>query len=241
MSFQVLQNASEIDRARTQLTARGVPRLEPRWQAFIKANARRLRFHVKPSVGDHLKSWDVLATVEFIEQHMGKDAAIADFGAYGSEILIALNALGYSNLTGVDLNPWVKDMPYSNQINYIISDYRSIGFHDHCFDMITSISVMEHGYEATPTFTEISRLLRPSGYFIASFDYWPEKISVGDLKLFGMSWTIFSEQDVSDMLAEASRHGLEPVGLIRSTASERVISHSGFDYTFGWVALQKRL
>lgn len=240
MSFLVLQSEDEIDRARTQLLALGIPRLEPRWLARLKANGRRLRLPLAPTVGDHVKSWDVLATVNFIEDNLGKNASIADFGAYGSEILLALDCRGYSSLTGIDLNPQVLAMPRADRIDYIVSDYRSSGLPEESFDAITSISVMEHGYMPTPTFAAVARLLRPGGYFIASFDYWPEKISVGDLKLFGMSWTIFSEQDVAAMLVEASKHGLEPVGATQPTAQKRAISHSGFDYTFGWMALQKR-
>jgi SAM-dependent methyltransferase len=49
-------------------------------------------------------------------------------------------------------------------------------FEDRSFSCITSISVIEHGFDGSRLVREVSRLLVRGGYFIASFDCWPEKI-----------------------------------------------------------------
>ena len=67
-------------------------------------------------------------------------------------------------------------------------------FPDGSFGAITAISVIEHGFESARLLREISRLLRPGGYFVASFDYWPEKVDTTGIDIFGMDWTIFSRR-----------------------------------------------
>ncbi len=37
-------------------------------------------------VGDELKSWDVLKTVQFLQKNVGKNSSVLDIGAYASEI-----------------------------------------------------------------------------------------------------------------------------------------------------------
>jgi SAM-dependent methyltransferase len=111
---------------------------------------------------------------------------------------------------------------------------------DASFGAVTAISVIEHGYDPPRLLSEISRLLRPGGYFLASFDYWPEKIDTTGTKIFGMDWTIFSREEVLDFVSKAEEYGLEPVGDIALDAGDRVIRWGGKAYTFGWLALCRK-
>jgi SAM-dependent methyltransferase len=130
-------------------------------------------------------------------------------------------------------------MPYQGRIRYEVSDFKHTPFSDASFKAITSISVIEHGFEAEPLLKEISRLLMPGGHFIASFDYWPEKIDTSTTKFFDMDWIIFSKQDVDALLGVAARFGLHPVGPLNCTAGDRVIDCAGKQYTFGMLVLRK--
>ncbi len=112
-------------------------------------------------------------------------------------------------------------------------------FADGSFRAITAISVIEHGFDGTALLSEVSRLLAPGGYFIASFDYWPEKIDTTGTTFFDMSWTIFSREEVDDFIALAARHGLEPVGEREYDAASAPIRCGGKDYTFAWLVLGK--
>ena len=145
----------------------------------------------------------------------------------------------YTNLTGVDLNPRIKKMPFAGPIRYEVADFMATPFSDVSFGAITAISVIEHGFNSDRLLREISRLLRPGGYFIASFDYWPEKIDTTGTKIFGMDWTIFSREEVLDLVSRAKGYGLEPVGDIALDAGDRVIHWGGKEYTFGWMTLRK--
>jgi SAM-dependent methyltransferase len=191
------------------------------------------------NLGDRMKSWDILKTAEFLLDRVPKSAPILDIGAYASEILPALHRLGYSSLNGIDLNPGIRKMPHGEVIRYEIGDFMHTPFPDASFDAVTAISVVEHGFDAPQLLSELGRLIRPGGYFIASFDYWPQKISTAGMKVFGMDWTIFSREEVLEFLSDAKDYGLEPAGDLALDAGDKVIHWGGKRYTFGWVALRK--
>lgn len=200
---------------------------------------QQIGFNKAISVGDTIKSWDVLKTAQFIEASVKRDSSILDIGAYASEILCVLHRLGYSKLTGVDLNPHISNMPYADKIHYVISNFMHTPFDSGSFDAITSTSVIEHGFNSVALLSESSRLLRPGGYFIASFDYWPDKIDTTGVPFFGMDWKIFSGQEVLTFIEEARDYDLVPCGSINLSAGERPIVCADRKYTFAWLALQK--
>lgn len=240
MTLQVLQNKDQIRTARETLEARGLSSLPGSLRQGVAKAAARVGLKPPLVLGDFVKSWDLLTSIEFLEASVSRDGPILDIGAYASEILVALKKAGFTNLTGVDLNPRLKEMPFQGEIKYVTSDFMVTPFTDASFDAITSISVIEHGFDPEKLMKETARILRPGGYFIASFDYWREKIDTGATRFFNMDWLIFSEQDVNAALAVAAKYGLEPVGALQPQTSDRAIEHGGFHYTFGWMVLQRR-
>ena len=236
MSLTVLPSKLEIAKSRNELIEMGASALDSRVMSF----GRRLHLVGGVKIGDFVKSWDVLLTVKFLNGKVDKTDPILDIGCYASEITSALHKLGYTNLSGADLNPNLLKMPYQGQIKYEVTDFMHTQFPDASFTAITSISVIEHGFDPHPLLREMSRLLLPNGYFIASFDYWPEKIDTGDTKFFDMDWKIFSREEVSDFIEMAATYGLLPVGDLLFDGRERPIECSGQKYTFGWLVLRKK-
>lgn len=240
MTIKVLHSKFEIDQARRTLRQRGLSCLSL-WSAWPLAQRARVKLGLTKSVavGDHIKSWDILNTVEFLQQHVPPSAPVLDLGAYASEILCVLQRLGYTTLTGVDLNPNLPNMPKADAIHYEVTDFFHTPFAPESFQALTAISVIEHGFQSQPLLHEVTRLLRPGGYFIASFDYWPDKIETSGISIFGMDWRIFSKLDIRTFLDEASRSGLTPVGPLTLEAQTPVMLWGGKRYTFAWLALQK--
>lgn len=237
MSVQALKFRSEIDLARADLVRRGLSLIKTNswWSLLLD----RLGLLKAVAVGDLLKSWDVLKTATFIEEHISKELPILDLGAYASEILCVLHRLGFSALTGVDLNADVRLMPYSNVIRYQVANFMETPFADESFTAITAISVIEHGFNSQALLKEVSRLLRPGGYFIASFDYWPEKLDTSGVQFFGLDWRIFSEQEVLDFVSEAQEFNMAPDGSMDLSACEKPIACAERKYTFAWLVLKK--
>lgn len=235
MSVEVLKTRDEIGVARSRLRESGADAADSSFLALLKRN----RIWPGIPLGDQLKSWDIWKTVSFIRQNLPLDAAVLDLGAYCCEVLPALHRVGYRSLTGVDLNPRLSAMPYQDRIRYLVGDFLKTTLPDGSFDAITAISVIEHGYQPERLFGEISRLLKPGGYFLASIDYWPDKIDTTGVTVFGLDWLVFSRQDLEEMFATARGHGLEPVGAINSDAGDSFISWQSRNYTFAWIAMRK--
>lgn len=235
MSLEVLRRQEEVRLARAELKARGLSCID----GWFGAAASRLRLRRSPLVGDVRKSWDVLKTARFVEQHVGKDELVLDLGARGSEMLPVLDRLGYRRLVGIDLDPAVTAMPAADRIDYRTGNFMRTGLPSGSCAAITAISVIEHGYDADGLLREVARLLRPGGAFVASFDYWPSKLNTDAVTLFGMSWRIFSTDEVQELLRDARRHGLEPWGALRPEADGPQVHFEGRAYTFAWLALRK--
>ena len=233
---EVLKSRTDIARARRELNRRNLS-FTSRWWTRL---ARKVGAWNGIEVGDQVKSWDVLKTVNFLEENVPSSASILDLGAFASELPCILHKLNYSYVVGIDLNPNIRNMPYANSVRYEVADFMHTPFANESFDVITAISVIEHGYNAQCLLRELSRLLRPGGYFIASFDYWPDKIKTDDIMIFGMDWRIFSEQEVRSFVQEAGEYGLILPGKIDLGGAERAISCAGRDYTFAWLVLRKK-
>ena len=101
MTVRVLKARAEIKRARQELRHRKLSFASPPWMRLL----RRLGISNGIEVGDVLKSWDVVKTLEFMESRVSKSDPILDIGAFASELPCILHNLHYTNLTGVDLNP----------------------------------------------------------------------------------------------------------------------------------------
>jgi len=235
MCVEVLKSKAEIEAARCELRRRGLSFTSPRWKRL----ARKTGISKAIDVGDELKSWDVLKTIRFIEQNVSKNDPILDLGAFACEVLCILHNLGYSNLVGIDWNPHVEKMPYAEAVRYHVANFMHTQFESESLQAISAISVIEHGFNSCQLLAEVSRLLRPGGYFVASFDYWPDKIDTSGISFFGMDWTIFAEQDVRRFLDEARSYKLTPRGPVDLAGSERPIKCASKEYTFAWLALQK--
>ena len=235
MSLRVLKSNAEVKSARNELHASGLSSLDGWWPQ----TAFKLRLRSAPVVGDVRKSWDVLETARFLQAHVERNETVLDIGARGSEMLPVLKKLGYQKLIGVDLDPSVMQMPRLDVIDYRVANFMNTDLADGSCSAVTAISVIEHGYDPAGLFREVARLLRPGGHFIASFDYWPDKLNTDGISLFGMSWRIFSQDDVRQTISDAAGYGLRPAGDMRPEAGTPVIHFEGYDYTFAWLALTK--
>lgn len=238
MTGGVLLEKRQVDEARAELRRRDLSCLSG--PLPFRYLLRKLGARIPAAVGYRIKSWDVLETVHYIEQYVPRTAAVLDLGANTSEILPILHRLGYGNLTGIDLAPEVRKMPYARSIRYVEGDFTRTPFDDASFDVLTSISAIEHGYDGDSSFGEAARLLRPAGHLVISFDYWPAKIDTTGTRMYGMTWRIFSREEALELIATARRHGFTPAGGISLEARDPVVQWGRWEYTFAWIAFRKQ-
>jgi SAM-dependent methyltransferase len=235
MAVSVLKTKNQVLSSRAEMKRRGIDCVS----SFAERALRKFGLLRGVNIGDRVKSWDVLRTVWFLEEHVPKDVPVLDLGASGCEILPILHRLGYSNLAGIDLDPGIVNMPHAEAIRYLAADFMNVPREDGSFGCVTAISVIEHGFDAERLLTEMARILRPGGFLVASVDYWPEKIDTTGIAAYGMDWIIFSREDLQSFLGQAEGFGLQPVGALDFDAGEKVANWMGRSYTFAWIALCK--
>ena len=236
MSVEVLKSKMDNIISRQEMHSLGIDFTVP---TLIRL-ARKYGLLKSVNIGEPSKSWDVLKTVKFIRNRLSPNAPILDIGAYASEIICSLHRLGYVNLTGIDLNPNIEKMPYADKVRYVTGDFLHMPFEDSLFEAVTAISVIEHGFQGEPLLKELKRVIKPSGYFIASVDYWPDKIDTERIEAFGMKWQIFSKNEMIRFIDLSGKYGFSPVGELDFSASEPTIHWNGEKYTFAWLAIQKK-
>src|SRR5262245_38779456 len=145
---KTLHSEKEIEQAVTELNACGLPPHQ-----------------------DREKNWDAVSALHYILERTDKNANILEVGATLYSVMLPwLYLFGYRNLHGIDL---IFDKPIRRgPIRYEHGDLTATRFGSSSFDVIVSLSVLEHVVDIEACFRELSRLLRPSGLLITSTDYW---------------------------------------------------------------------
>ncbi|WP_179228452.1 class I SAM-dependent methyltransferase [Leptolyngbya ohadii] len=188
------------------------------------------------------KNWDQALLAQLLEP-IDRQAAILDMGCGDCCTLDFLAALGFTSLHGIDLQ--IKDLqadkPESRPYQLSEGDLMHTPFADRSYEVLTSISVIEHGVDLNAFFAEADRLLKPNGILYVTTDYWETKIPIDStIKPFGLSWQIFSREEIQQAIDLAEQHGLTPIQETAIPAcQESPVSWYSRDYTFIALAFRK--
>jgi SAM-dependent methyltransferase len=207
------------------------------WQAAV-SELRRLGL---PLHRDQPKNWDTLAALGAILARADRSAAILDAGAaLYSTMLPVLWRYGYQRLTGINLE--FRRPARRGPASFLPGDLTATGFDDESFDVITCLSVIEHGVDLTAYFKEASRLLRPGGILFTSTDFNCEPVDTTGMTAYGVPVHIFTPAEITAALDTAAQLGLRPTGELDLRCSERPITwrRLGLRYTFLAFTLRKQ-
>lgn len=177
------------------------------------------------------KVWDTLIGVYHTIATTAPTDAVLDAGA-GKEscFLPALQHLGYSDLTGINLlfgRPEVV-----NGTHYQYGDITGTAFPPGRFDFVACLSVIEHGVDSRQFLQEMARVLRHGGHLFVSFDYWPEAIETKGVMLFGAPFNIYSLDEVATLIEKATQAGFVVSGDPQLDCDQIMIENVGLKYTF---------
>ncbi|MGC1677402.1 MAG: class I SAM-dependent methyltransferase [Candidatus Binataceae bacterium] len=190
--IRVLKNWNEIGEAIVALRRAGLP------------------LHPGPE-----KNWDQWLLRDSFSA-LDRSAEIVDLGCGGGATLEFLRGLGFDHVRGIDLG-----IPVGlRRIKFAIVNYRKFripfrmdrgdltktGYADSSFDAATSISTIEHQVPLDEFFHETARILKPGALLFLTTDYWEEKLEV-DSQAFGLAWQIFSQEQISALIALGQSHG----------------------------------
>lgn len=216
------------------------------WQtvqrATDKLQQRGLPTHLTPQ-----KNWDQALLAQLLEPFDSpnggtashRQIAILDLGCGDCCTLDFLAALGFSQLHGIDLH--LKQAQTSHPYLLFEGDLTRTPFANESYDVLTSISVIEHGVDLNAFFAEADRLLKPGGILFVTTDYWETKIPIDPtIKPFGLSWQIFSKAEIQQAIDLAQQQGL---ALIQEAAfpacQESPVTWYDHHYTFIALAFRK--
>ncbi len=189
---------------------------------------------------DPVKDWDSLSALDLILRHTTPDCRILDAGGeLYSRILIWLFRYGYTHLECLNLafSAVVRRGP----IRYYPGDLTKTAHPDCSFQVVTCLSVIEHGVDLDSYFKEMWRLLRPGGLLITSTDYWAQGVDTEGKRFYGVPVKVFTQPEIEAALESAVGHGFQAVEPFKLECEDKVVYWEAVDlrYTFVLFALRK--
>lgn len=110
-------------------------------------------------------NWDDERLRMAILGRLRPDMVILDIGA-GAGHVTQMNFRGLaSRVVGIDPDPRVRENRFLDEAHQGLAD--RLPFADESFDLVLSDNVLEHLEEPDRVFSEIARVLKPGGYFLA--------------------------------------------------------------------------
>lgn len=193
-----------------------------------------------PLHADESKNWDSLTALHTILKQTDRSARILDAGSeVYSMILPWLFLYGYKNLTGINLvfNEPIRRGPISLEYG----DLTQTKFEKNTFDVITCLSVIEHGVNLQMYFREMHRILKPGGRLITSTDYYDPPIQTQGLEAYGSQVKVFSRNEILNALDLGQRFNLSLTGPINLDCQEKAVrwNRLGLQFTFVIFTLKK--
>lgn len=185
---------------------------------------------------DRWKNWDSYLAIHHAKRLLEKDDPVLDAGAchdevYPSAFLPSLKKLGFTDLTGCNLDE-PEDGLVSDGIRYEFCDIERMRYSGGHFAFMACLSVIEHGVDYRKYFVEAARILRPGGYLFTSFDYWDVPVDTKGQYAFGSPIKVFTAQDVMQMAIFAKECGLDLMKRPVLDCKESPVEWMGMRYTF---------
>lgn len=193
---------------------------------------RNMRKQNLPCHSMVFKDWDLWNIYNLVKD-LDRDINILDFGCSGCRVLNLLSNLYFVNVYGIDLYGSTKNflvekfnMAFKNpSFKVIRGDGLRYNLPSDFFDVVISLSVIEHHVDSVRFLRTCRRVMKEGGIMYLSTDYWMDKIETGT------SDRIFSHEEISIFLKQASGVGFGVDKKIPS-CKDPVVFANNLSYTF---------
>jgi SAM-dependent methyltransferase len=192
---------------------------------------------------DRQKNWDCLKSLHYVFDYSNPEDPILDVGASARSVILEwLEHVGYKNLYACDVRP--TNGHRNTIIKFGVQDLTKTNYPSEMFQIITSISVIEHGVDSDAYFREMHRLLRPGGLLLTSTDYWSEPVDCKGIYPYGNEMgemKVFTPEEIRNLCFAASKLGFTLCKPLELTTQEKAVRWERTDreYTFVFFALRK--
>lgn len=187
------------------------------------------------------KNWEIATLIPYL-----KDGNLIDLGSDGSVVLAnAVNLNLKGRKVGVDII-YDGDKITEDGVELYKRDAMDTGLEENSFDMVTSLSVIEHEVNFERFAKEVGRLLKIGGYAYVSFDYWNPKPEYEKRRLYNLDWNILDMNDVIGLCKCFSDNDMELTSPIDWTTEDAVINSTfcspveSVAYSFGILQFKKK-
>lgn len=195
-------------------------------------STRSMRVKHLPCHSTVFKDWDLWSIYNLVKD-MDRSIRILDFGCSGCRVLNLLSHLGFVNVYGIDF--------YNSKKNFLVEKFnmalnnpsfkviRGDGliypFKSNFFDVIVSLSVIEHNINWMEFLRKSYSFLKDDGVLYLSTDYWGDKIETDDYN------KIFSRDEISILLGYTNSVGFQFDNCIPD-CKDKVVFANDRGYTF---------
>ncbi|MDU0370684.1 class I SAM-dependent methyltransferase [Hymenobacter endophyticus] len=116
------------------------------------------------------------------QMNLPKTAAILEIGCSGGPLQQQLRAIGFHNLTGIDISEAAIALAHQRRIpNVSVMDGARLEFADNSFDVVVASDVLEHIEDEQRALREWRRVLKPGGQLLVYVPAFPQLWSQHDV------------------------------------------------------------
>jgi 2-polyprenyl-3-methyl-5-hydroxy-6-metoxy-1,4-benzoquinol methylase len=195
---------------------------------------------------DRTKTWDLLGFVSTVLRYApNKSLKIMDAGS-GSKAVLAdrLCDIGYTNVYACDTKPNLEKIKNRSKIKYFSCNLEDIPVEDNEFDIIVSMSVIEHLDNPVDSLLKLAKKLCNGGILVISTDYWPDKIDCSGIYPYGENnpeMRIFSLEEIYEIVDKLNANGIRLLEDFPKHSDEKVCNWERVNrkYTFLRLAFKK--
>jgi len=201
-----------------------------------------------PSHHDSQKDWDTLLAFSDILRIGKPNPRILDSGSGAKAVILQwlYKALPMAELHACDRVEHSKKFFKTINTTFRCCDISATSYEDGYFDIVTSISVIEHGVDIEKFIHESYRILKSGGSLLISTDYWFESIDTKNKYPYGKEngpMKIFDVNSIAELVFLAREAGFETTNFdpMELATSEKCITWSRMNenYTFIYLKLNK--
>ena len=121
----------------------------------------------EPLIVKWVKERIIASDIRRIRELIGGRGEILELGCAGGEYLAALRDRGGFRVKGVELSPYAAKKAREKGLDVSVGTLEEAGFEDESFDLVVARHVLEHLPDPCATLSEINRILKIDGNFLA--------------------------------------------------------------------------